>query len=120
MNNEKRYRVEAVWYSGSLTPNLSMREYEIIRKTPKGFWIYEGNVERFVLDEGRKRFAVETRDEALSDFRARKRAQIRILTANFNRATSELQEAVDHGTSGTVRVRNFATTGPRFEEFLKS
>jgi hypothetical protein len=101
MKKEIRYRVEAVWFEAT---QLSLRQYEVIRKTPKGLWICDGGVERFVLNEGRKRFAVETRDEALKDFKARKWAQVRILKANLERAESELREAVDHGIYHVVNV----------------
>lgn len=105
--SNKLYRFEDVHYSAGVdeydTPLsggsvcVELREYPILKRTPKGAWISECWVwsntmpwpgeetrqdrgEKFVLLSARKRFAAETKEQALEDYRARKRAQLRILT----------------------------------------
>ncbi len=79
--------------SGRLVVELS--KYRIVRKTPKGCWIYwSGLREKFVLLTGRKRFACETQDEAMDSFVARKSRQIKILKAQLERAELALSYVI--------------------------
>ena len=81
------YRYEDVMYASMLDEydeplgpgrlSIVLREYSIIKRTPKGTWIYTGN-RRFVLNEGRKRFALPTKELAMESFLARKRRQLSI------------------------------------------
>ena len=57
------------------------RKYEVSKVTNKGFWISQfGITFRFVRANARKKFAHESRDEALKSFIARKARQISILS----------------------------------------
>lgn len=57
------------------------RKYEVSRTTDKGFWIAQfGITFRFVRADARKKFAHESRDDALKSFIARKTRQISILS----------------------------------------
>ena len=55
--------------------------YKILRETPKGCWIDlpNGLGDRFVLNQGIKRYAYETRLEAQEAFQYRKLSQYKIL-----------------------------------------
>jgi hypothetical protein len=59
---------------------LHLSAYKVIRETPKGKWIsmWFGK-DRFVRNNGRKRFAHETREAARASYLYRKHYQIRIL-----------------------------------------
>jgi hypothetical protein len=61
--------------------------YEILRKTPKGVWIYLNfGDEKFVLSNARKRYACPTIEEAKESFKARKSKEIKILQARIDHA----------------------------------
>jgi len=69
---------------------LDLREerYEIVKRTPKGFWIslWDGADKsdwRFVLRTARKQYAHETPKDALLSLIARKKRQQRILKAQL-------------------------------------
>lgn len=86
------YRV-AAYHTGEAC-FLSFDEYKIISKTPKGCWIVPSwcveeeykKFKKFVLDRGAKKFAYNTRDQALKGFYFRKRRQITILKTQLGRA----------------------------------
>lgn len=107
---EVLYRYEDVHYSAGVDQfdnplpggriRVELREYPVLKRTPKGAWIKEcwkwsammpfpgeetrqDRGERFVLLTARKRFAAETKEQALDDYKARKRRQIRILKARL-------------------------------------
>jgi hypothetical protein len=101
--NAKMYRYEDVCYSSGSDVDseffpgfkleLSLREFNVLRKTPKGKWIDLGwGDERFVLDKGRKRFAWETERDALNSFIIRKQRQIGYLKAQIERAEIGLKK----------------------------
>jgi hypothetical protein len=80
------------------TLKVELQEYRIIKRTPQGAWIVYGSwsmhtPKRFVLLSARKRFACETKEEALESFKARKRKQIKILKAQLKRAEMALSSA---------------------------
>jgi hypothetical protein len=114
------YRYEDVHYSRGVDMRdnplpgghvrVELREYPIMRRTPKGAWIREcwtwsasiplpgqesrqDRGERFVLLNARKRFAAETKEDALVDYKARKRKQIKILKARLRAAEVALMSA---------------------------
>lgn len=70
---------------------IVVREYEVLRETPKGVWLDVDDGERFVLLGARKRYACPTMREAQDSFIARKRRQIRILDAQRNAAVRALE-----------------------------
>jgi hypothetical protein len=78
---------------GPSTTNTGLREYEVIRTTPKGVWIEYYGSEKFVKLNARKRFACPTKEEALASFVARKEKQIRILKAQLRNAAEALRLA---------------------------
>lgn len=75
------------------TYKVQLHEYGVIKETPKGFWI-EGDMtqeKRFVRKEGIKKYAAQTKEEALKDFIARRKKQISIFEARLSRAKIELE-----------------------------
>ena len=79
---------------------IRLREFEVLRKTPKGVWIDLGcgvfsGGERFVLASARKRYACPTKEEARESFIARKKAQARIYEAGARRAKEALKALED-------------------------
>lgn len=77
---------------GEGSTEVSLREYRIVRRTPRGCWIDLGcGNERFVLAKARKRFACPTEEEAQVSFIARKHAQIRVYNACIRRTERALR-----------------------------
>ena len=58
----------------------------IVKRTPRGTWVMDWGKRRFVLSDGRKRYAYPTKREALESFAHRKRKQLVILTAQIEEA----------------------------------
>ena len=90
----KFYRYEVVQYASmgidgeyerSRFPNpvLQLREYDLLKETPKGYWIGYGIFDKFswkkwIPKESRKRFAYPTKEEAIMNYiiRTKKRTGI--------------------------------------------
>jgi len=70
------------------SPNLDLEAFKVVRETPKGKWVESpySNKHRFIKNEGRKRFAHETKEAALESFKRRKICQIRILKTQLRTA----------------------------------
>ncbi len=68
---KKLYRYELeVWKE---LPSLELKKFEILRYTPKGFWIKtEWNREKWVSNFGRSRYAQTSKREALKHYIRRK------------------------------------------------
>lgn len=76
-------------------PIVTIRLYPVpvLRRTPKGAWVEDDMLrERFILLTANKRYACETQEEAIESLKARKRRQVKILTAQLRSA----QAALDH------------------------
>ena len=96
MSKEYLYRYQEQTYSLGVnqfddplpgyTLSVNLYSYPIIRKTPKGVWIDDYGKERFILLSAKKKFACQTKKEALESFIARKTQQIRILSNQLDQA----------------------------------
>lgn len=75
---------------------IYVRTYKVMKETPKGVWLWVYGRRRFVLHESRKKFAHPTLDSALTSFKARKAAQIRILSSQIARAEQAVTQASMH------------------------
>jgi hypothetical protein len=84
----------------------------VAKVTPKGVRLCTG---RFVLREGRKRWACPTLEEALQSFIARKKAQRRIYLAAVNRADRALSMVTDKTITEVIKNVN---NGHYLEKFL--
>ena len=63
--------------------SIHCETFMIIKKTPKGCWISYRGKKKFVLDEGRKKYAHSTKENALISFKFRKKKQIKILASQL-------------------------------------
>lgn len=73
--------------------------YEVIKKTPQGYWISDwnkGKEKRWVANFGFKRFAYPTKQRALESYIKRKERQIRIMQARRDAAVVNLKNAIRH------------------------
>jgi hypothetical protein len=57
------------------------RKFKVVRTTECGYWVDEHGKERWVPKATKKRFAYPTQQEAMTNFKARKRRQLEILEA---------------------------------------
>jgi hypothetical protein len=67
-------------------PKLEIREYNLLRETPKGYWIGYGSLgynkyewKKWVSKTSKKRFAYPTKEEALVNFIKRTEKRLKIL-----------------------------------------
>lgn len=77
---------------------ISLKKYPIIKETEKGFWIVDNskkNHKRFVLKTGKKRFARDTKEGALEDLLARKKAYLGYSESNVKNAKYQIQMIED-------------------------
>jgi hypothetical protein len=68
---EAGYRLEA--------PELILKEYRLLRPTPKGNWINVEGYPKWVSSDTRKRFAYPTKKEALIAFIKRTERRVKII-----------------------------------------
>jgi len=67
--------------------------YDLLRETPRGYWIEKYGFEKWVSKTSRKRFAYPDRKQALRNFIARKERQIKICTSSLSSAKIALNQA---------------------------
>lgn len=82
--------------SGPASPDIRVRELEVLRHTPKGVWV-EGRHgrERFILHAATRRYACPNLAEALESFVERKRRQERILLRQIEHARKQAMLAIN-------------------------
>lgn len=94
---EVMYRYEDMLESyNHLSPKIRviLLKYFVKRHTPKGKWIDMGfGDEKFVLNDSKKRFAHETKEDAIQSFIKRKERQKRILSSQLEHAIDALEIA---------------------------
>ena len=90
------YRYHDCW-DGNGGKRTRLFRFEVVRTTPKGFWIVdEYGKERWVQDvdkHSRKRYAFKTKERALSNFMARKNKQIQIMEHHVEGIKQALKQA---------------------------
>lgn len=73
---------------------VHLREYELVRGTRCGYWInspiYRMKKDKWVSKTSRKRFAYPSKEEAMTNFIARKQRQICCLRESMERAKQSL------------------------------
>jgi hypothetical protein len=106
---KKFYRYETVQYAthdhdGELVsspfpnPTLQLREFNLHKETPKGYWISYGGLtlsspSRWISKTSKKRYAYPTKEEALNNFIKRKEYQIKLLEYQLSSAKIALSLA---------------------------
>ena len=83
--------------------DLYLYTFSLIKETPSGYWITNNKLDgkSWISKHSRKRFAYPTKEEALESFKARKRRQIKIVSAQLRSAERNLQLA-----EGTIKRSN--------------
>ena len=98
------YRVEAILtasYTDWESPNwltlrdfhFNLRQFPVIKETPKGKWINEYGRKRWVGNDTLRRFAHPTVPEAYAAFLARKKKQRRILKSQLRDCEAQINMA---------------------------
>lgn len=95
------YRFEDIKYAAPLDEydrpigegelRVHLREYQVVRETPKGTWIKGPIGEKFVRKKATKHFACPTIEEARESFIARKKRQALIHQTRVNRALKAIE-----------------------------
>ena len=81
------------WLRGGPAIRLFFRTFGVVRHTPKGVWLNEYGVQRFVLKDARKRYAYPTKELALESYRKRRESYIKRLKNYLHRAEGGLAVA---------------------------
>lgn len=107
----KFYRYEAVQYAeldhdgeyvspSFPNPTIVLREYNLHKETPKGYWIGWGHSDyglqshsRWVSKTARKRFAYPTKEQALLNYVKRTERRVGILKAQLRASEVALNKA---------------------------
>ncbi len=101
MENEIYYREENARWSNDMLA-ISVIEFRVVRRTPKGCWIVpaywygrdnQRHFEKFVLDGEGARHAYPTRQKARESFIIRKQREIQHCAAQHDRAVRYLKLA---------------------------
>ena len=79
------------YYSSSIpNPKLEVREFDLVKETPKGYWIGlflkpmdKPYYEKWVSKTAKKRYAYPTKEEALNNYIRRTESRIKILKAQL-------------------------------------
>ena len=72
--------------------------FKLIKETPCGYWIrnerfYGDKHKKWMSKNSHKQFACLTQEDAMISFQARKKRQIKILTAQLNSAKQSLKNS---------------------------
>ena len=103
---DKLYRYKDFVYA-DCTIHISLQEYPILRKTPKGFWIKIGEHlemdedatpqkvpdEKWVSASSKKRYAYPTKAAALHNLICRRQSQIDIMSSRIGTARQVIHRA---------------------------
>lgn len=81
-------------YASVGKPRLA--RFRVLRRTPKGVWIDEYGVERFILNKARRRWAYPTIELAEDSYRQRKRWQIKHCKRTIAMAERCLTEPINN------------------------
>jgi hypothetical protein len=84
--------------------HLDLYWYKIIKRTPRGAWIQVGFDKKFILLNARRKWAHETKADALESFRHRKLNQIAILKHQLFVAKEALKSAKKSLTRKNLRA----------------
>lgn len=93
------YRYRDTYYHGGQV-HIDLEKYEVLRETPKGYWIsriwdylfafnpieYKERTKKWVKKHSFNSFAYTSKEAARRNFIARKRTQIKILESQLNQA----------------------------------
>lgn len=90
------YRYEGeqdVHFSFFTSYKIVLRTYQILKETPKGYWIRDRHYwKKWVSKDGRKRYACSTKEDALFNFTKRKEKQEKILKSRLEEVEQLLKQ----------------------------
>lgn len=106
------YRYDVIEYAahdidGELTtpnfpnPTIILRTFELVKETPKGYWICHGFLDKlhgdkkWVSKTSRKRYAYPTKEQALINLRKRTERKIKILDRQLRFAKITLSKSFE-------------------------
>ena len=81
------YRFEDTLHADRV--HIYEHSYRVLKETPCGYWI-DIFKKKWVSKVAKKRYAYPTRFEAMTNFKARKKRQIQILSAQLDNAKAAL------------------------------
>lgn len=84
---------DQLFLDNTTTIQLYMEEFKITKRTPCGAWINVYDDKKFVNLKAHKKYASETKEEAITAFVRRKERQISILSSRLSQAKA----ALSHG-----------------------
>lgn len=99
-----RYTNNSYWTESGLHVLICLKEYELARETPKGYWIaprgyarYDWQPKRWVSKTSRRRFAYPDKDLAWGSFMARASGRVGHLKRQLEAAEKGFALAKDKG-----------------------
>lgn len=89
IEGEHYFRIE-----NTSSPNeLYLTAKKVLRRTPKGLWVDDYGVEKFINNSHKKQFAHPTKELAMKAYIARRKRQVEILSAQLTGVEKQLQTA---------------------------
>ena len=87
------YRYEDSFTTAGM--DISIREFFVLSETPKGKWIQSTNglYRRWMKNNTKRKYAHETKKQAIESYIHRKNRQIQILESQLNKAKIALNKA---------------------------
>jgi hypothetical protein len=85
--------VSWAFYLLSKPSPLHLYKFEVLKTTPKGVWLWAHGMKRFVLNEGRKKYAHAKPFDAYHSFVARRTKRSKILRAQLKENEAILKTA---------------------------
>tara|TARA_R110000868_G_scaffold202172_2_gene449694 strand:- start:959 stop:1324 length:366 start_codon:yes stop_codon:yes gene_type:complete len=96
-----------VYVSKLSNPKMVCQEYDIVKETPKGYWIGWGDTKyKFILKVSKKKYAYPTKEGAMVNYIKRTESRIKILTSQLDFAKASLGVANDlqNTTNRTINI----------------
>lgn len=79
-------------FLGNVNIKIVLTTFDMIRETPKGYWIDDNIREKWVSKTAKKRYAYPSKEEAMKSFLARKKRQSITLKTQVKVAKASLKE----------------------------
>ena len=104
-----RYTNDSYWTERGCEVCITLNEYELVRETPKGYWIarrgcarYDWAPKRWVSKTSRRRFAYPDKDLAWGSFMARSVGRVGHLKRQLEAAELGFAAAKEQGQSAAI------------------
>jgi len=79
-------------YAPPVFRSIYYRTFRVVRRTPKGAWVNEGNgaEDRFILDDADKRYCYPDKENAIRSLKRRQQMRLAYLNRDHSIATTTL------------------------------